>query len=359
MMAPRPRLVLALLSALLGVLGVRLDAEPTGTIQGTVTLSGRPLAGVDLAFVDVKSGAVHRATSGNDGAFAARVAPGQYVVTTENRAGLVVAKAPSLVPVEAGRVASAQIDLLALPSAVLQDPPPPTRPPPQAAPAAPAPNLTAPVPQEAPPARATSGASIAFDPVKCFIAGEFPLLDAGVEPLPQIARARVYFKAAQGSSFYYIEMTQETGRYFGKLPRPKVEASPITYYLQATTTEFEESQTSEIEALVVEKREECGDRKIAAFGPPGEVTVFSAATGASIAPVGFAAGSAAVAGGTVAAVAGGAAAAGIGGAVIVNPEPTPPPTPPATPPPTPVPTPTPTPVPTPTPITTPSPTPTP
>ena len=161
----------------------------------------------------------------------------------------------------------------------------------------------------------------------CFVAGEFPLLDAGIEPLPNIARARVYFRAAQGSSFYYIEMTQETGRFFGKLPRPRVEASPITYYLQATTTEFEESQTPEIEAIVVEKKEDCGDRKVAAYGPPGEVTVFSSATGAAIAPAGFAAGGAAIAAGTIALIAGGAAAAGIGVGVITNPNPTPSPTP--------------------------------
>ena len=108
-----------------------------------------------------------------------------------------------------------------------------------------------------------------------------------------MARARTYFKAAGGESFYYVEMTQDAGRFFGKLPRPKIEASPITYYLQSTTTEFEESQTTEIEAIIVEKREDCGDRKIAIFGPPGEVTVFSAASGAAIAPIGFAAGGAA------------------------------------------------------------------
>ena len=158
----------------------------------------------------------------------------------------------------------------------------------------------------------TSGAAINFEAVTCFVAGEFPLLDADIQPLPNIARGRVYFHAAQASSFYYIEMTQETGRFFGKLPRPRIEASPITYYLQATTTEFEESQTPEIEAIVVEKKEDCGDRKVAAFGPPGEVTVFSAATGAAISPAGFAAGGAAIAAGTIALIAGGAAAAGIG-----------------------------------------------
>ena len=124
----------------------------------------------------------------------------------------------------------------------------------------------------------------------CFVAGEFPLLDAGIEPLASVARARVYFKGAAGEAFYYVEMGQDQGRYFGKLPRPRVEASPITYYVQSTTTEFEESQTREIEAVVVQDKAECGDRKVAAFGPPGAITIFSASTGASILdPAGFAA----------------------------------------------------------------------
>jgi hypothetical protein len=321
-----------------------LAAPMLGTVHGTVTLAGRPLTGVDVALIDLQSGAVFRTTSGKGGAFEAKVAPGQYAVATENRTGLVVNKAPAYVPVVAGRVASAQIDLLALPAAVLQEVPPSA---PPAAPtsvplaANPAPDLQTP-PAAEPPATTlpTTGAAINFD--------------AAIEPIANVARGRTYFRAAQGSSFYYVEMTQEQGRFFGKLPRPRVEASPITYYLQATTTEFEESQTPEIEAIVVEKKEDCGDRKVAAYGPPGEVTVFSAATGAAISPAGFAAGGAAIAAGTIALVAGGAAAAGIGVGVITNP---PQPTPSPTPIPTPVPTPTPTPTPRPTP--TPSPTPTP
>ena len=349
------------LMALLAMPPVPVGAAPTlGTVQGTVTLAGRPLTGVEVALIDLQSGAVFRATSGKGGAFETRLAPGQYAVATENRVGLVVSKAPAYVPVVAGQVASARIDLLALPAAVLQDVPAPAPPPlgpgqDLALPAAAAPDVQSTLPAEPPAAAPTTGAGINFDAVTCFVAGEFPLLDAGIEPLPNIARARVYFRAAQGSSFYYIEMSQETGRFFGKLPRPRVEASPITYYLQATTTEFEESQTPEIEAIVVEKKEDCGDRKVAAYGPPGEVTVFSSATGAAIAPAGFAAGGAAVAAGTIALIAGGAAAAGIGVGVITNPSPTPSPTQIPTPEPTPTPTPTPRPSPTPTPTPTPRP----
>ena len=350
------------LVALLAAPPMPVGAAPSlGTVQGTVTLAGRPLTGVEVALIDLQTGAIVRATSGKGGSFETRLAPGQYAVATENQAGLVVSKAPAYVPVVAGQVASARIDLLALPAAVLpstpagatprQDPPP--------LPAAATPDVQTTLPAEPPPTVPTTGAGINFDAVTCFVAGEFPLLDAGIEPLPNIARARVYFRAAQGSSFYYIEMTQETGRFFGKLPRPRVEASPITYYLQATTTEFEESQTPEIEAIVVEKKEDCGDRKVAAYGPPGEVTVFSSATGAAIAPAGFAAGGAAIAAGTIALIAGGAAAAGIGVGVITNPNPTPSPTPIPTPEPTPTPTPTPRPTPTPTPAPAPRPSPTP
>ena len=316
------RAVAVVLVALLSTPYVEMasGAASLGTIQGVVTMDGRPLSGVGVAFIELESGSVVRATSGLDGSFQASAAPGQYAVTTESRAGLAIGKAPVRVAVVAGRLANAEIELLAVPSAVLQDAP---ATPLQAPPAA-----TEPANPQGPVFAQTTGtgAAIQFEPVTCFVAGEFPLLDAAVEPLASVARSRVYFKAAQGATFYYVEMTQETGRFFGKLPRPKIEASPLTYYIQATTTEFEDSQTSEIEAIVVAKKEDCGDRKVAAYGPPGEVTVFSAASGASIAPIGFAAGGAAIAIGTIALIVGGAAAAGVVGSVVANPANVTPPT---------------------------------
>jgi hypothetical protein len=353
------------LSALLAMpAGVARSAPATGTIQGTVRLEGRPLQGVTVAFIELSSGSVVRATSAADGAFNATAPIGEYAVTTESRAGLAVGQAPVKVAVADGRVASADVELVAVASALTQDPaaaPPATAP--GAEPQAPAPDAQAPpTDPQAPagPVMATTtgtGAQILFEPVTCFVAGEFPLLDAGIEPIASVARARVYFKGAQGDSFYYIEMTVDEGRYFGKLPRPRVEATPITYYVQSTTTEFEESQTQEIEALVVQDQAECGDRKVAAFGPAGAVTVFSAATGASIAaPAGFAAVAASgLAVGAITVIAAAAAAAGVVGGVVVAPPggggsgPTPPP---IIINPSPIPTPSPLPTPTPIPVTT-------
>jgi hypothetical protein len=297
------------------------SAPLSGTIQGVVRLEGRPLSGVTVAFIELQSGSVVRATSGDDGAFTATAPAGEYAVTTESQAGLTVGQAPVRVAVADGRVASADVELVAVASALPQEPPAEGQAPAQAPPTE---GQALPADPHSPAGQvfadtSGTGAQIRFEPVTCFVAGEFPLLDAGIEPIASVARARVYFKGAAGTSFYYVEMNQETGRYFGKLPRPRVEASPITYYVQSTTTEFDESQTREIEAVVVQDKVECGDRKVAAFGPTGPVTVFSAATGSStLAPTGFVAASG-LAFGIVMLIATGAAVAGIVGGIVVGP----------------------------------------
>jgi hypothetical protein len=297
---------LALLIAL--PVGDVRSAPSSGTIQGVVRLDGRPLAGVTVAFIELQTGAVVRATSGEDGAFTATAPAGEYAVTTESQAGLTVGQAPVRVAVADGKVATADVALVAVASAVPQEPPAEGQAPPSV-PQAPAGPLWA--------ETTGTGAQILFEPVTCFVAGEFPLLDAGIEPLASVARARVYFRGAAGTFFFYVEMTQDQGRYFGKLPRPRVEASPITYYIQSTTTEFEESQTREIEAIVVQDKEECGDRKVAAFGPAGAITIFSASTGASvIAPAGFAAAASGLLIGAATIIAAGGAAAGIVGGIV-------------------------------------------
>jgi hypothetical protein len=284
-----------------------VSAPELGTIKGAVTVSSRPVRGVSLAFVDLASGTIYRATSEETGTFLARVPAGRYVLTTENGAGLAVGRAPSMIDVSAGQVATADVDLAPIPGATMasangQEPPAPA--------GGQLPSL---------PGTPATSTEIHHDPIGCFIAGQFPLIDAGIEPAGSVARARVYFKAAGSDNWYYVEMTPAEAGFLGKLPRPKLEASPITYYVQATTTEFGENRTSENAAIVVVEAKDCpSDKKVAAIGPPGEVTVFSAATGAAIAPVGFAAGGLALTAGTLALVLGGAAAVGLTTAVVVN-----------------------------------------
>jgi outer membrane biosynthesis protein TonB len=342
----------ALLVALVAVPPHELTGAPsTGLVQGMVTVGGRALAQAEIALLSLDGGAIRRVTTGLDGRFESALAPGRYVVTTEGRAGLLVNRAPRVVTVAPAQVASARIDLLALPAAY-QPAPAPAESAPEPAPAAEAVPTTPPPP--------VVGARIEHDPIGCFVAGEFPLLEAKIEPPAAVARARAYFKGARGDDFFYVEGASVEGQFTWKLPRPTVAASPITYYLWAATTELDESRTPEIEAIVVNEPGECPEnRKLAAIGPPGEVTIFSAATGTVMVPAGFAAGSLALTVGTAALLLGSAAATGVTAVVTVfNPQPTPEPTPVPTPVPTPTPTPTP-PTPTPTPEPTPTPTPTP
>jgi hypothetical protein len=322
-----------------------------GVIEGVVKLGERPLSGVKLAFLDVGSGAVARATSETAGSFRAVVPAGRYVVATEGGDGLVVSQGPTIVSVEPGRVASASISLLAMPGAVLREPPAPA-PAEQAPPSAARPDQPPAAParaQESPAAPAAT--TVQHEAIRCFIAGEFPLVPARIEPADKVARGRVYFHAVGGDAFYYVEMTPSEEGFVGKLPKPRLEASPITYFVEGMSTEFGEARTPEVDALVVRDKEEC-QGKVAAIGPPGDVTVFSAATGATVKPIGFAAGGLLAAGGALLLLAGGAAAVGIAAAAnVFNPEPTP--TPDTAPTPTPDPS---TPRPTPTPTPSPSPT---
>jgi hypothetical protein len=309
------RATAVLLTLLLTVPSANVIAAGSGTIEGSVTVADRPLRGATLAFIDLSSGAVHRASSDATGRYAASVPAGQYAVTTESGAGLVVTQAPAAIVVGGGRTVVADVGLLAMPGAMVQDP-----------------MAQAEVPPLMPgvPAEPVTATTILHDPIGCMIAGQFPLVNARIEPASSVARARVYFRSSQSPNWYYVEMIPaEGGGFSGKLPRPKIEASPVTYYIQATTTEFGDAQIGEVSAIVVNDAGECEDRALAPIGPPGAVTVFSAATGAAIAPAGFAVGGLALTLGTVALIVGGAAAAGIAAAVTVfNPEPEPTPTPP-------------------------------
>ncbi|HVR72245.1 MAG TPA: carboxypeptidase-like regulatory domain-containing protein [Vicinamibacteria bacterium] len=301
------------LSALLAAPSATAGPEDasSGVIEGVVRLGDRPLSGVKLAFLDVASGAVSRTTSLGEGSFRAVVPPGEYVVATEGGAGLVVSQGPTTVSVAQGQVASAAITLLAVPGARLQ------------------------AEQEPPPAAPASATTIQHDAIRCFVEGQFPLVPARIEPADKVARGRVYFHAVQSDQFYYVEMTPSEDGFVGKLPRPMLEASPITYFVEGMSTTFGEARTDHIEALVVRDEDEC-EGKVAAFGPPGDVTVFSAATGTVVKPLGFAAGGLLAAGGVALILAGGAAAVGIAAAAdVFSADPTPPPT--ITPTPTPTP----------------------
>jgi hypothetical protein len=148
------------------------------------------------------------------------------------------------------------------------------------------------------------------------VAGTNPLIDAGIAPDDRVREGRVYFKSALGSEFFYVEMTPEAGRFVGVLPKPRLEAQTVTYYVQGISVGDEKSQTAEASAVVVEKAEDCGDRPVAALGPSDAVRVVSTTGGTGL-PPGFAGVSSVVAGAPGIAVAGAAAGGGIGSTGLI------------------------------------------
>jgi hypothetical protein len=160
--------------------------------------------------------------------------------------------------------------------------------------------------------------AVVHTPVECMIAGTNPEIDAGIGPEGQVQAGRVYFHSALGSSFYYVEMMPEAGRYVGVLPKPRPDAGPVTYYVEGVARDYTQSQSPEARAVVVEKPEDCKDKPVAALGPADPVRVFSVAGGTAL-PPGFTGVSSVVAAGTgagAAAAAGAVAGGGISGKAI-------------------------------------------
>jgi hypothetical protein len=142
------------------------------------------------------------------------------------------------------------------------------------APAPPAVRAPEPAPTAIPPPL------IRHEPVDCLLAGQFPVIEATIDASNPI-KARVFFKSALGEAYYFVEMARSEGRFAGKLPRPSVASSPISYYVLAQAPR-RESRTPEYRAIVVPSEAECSGRRMARIGPAGSVTVFSALVGTDL-----------------------------------------------------------------------------
>jgi hypothetical protein len=132
--------------------------------------------------------------------------------------------------------------------------------------------------------------------VACFVAGQFPVLDACFNPGPGLARARVFFRPEGATTWYYVE-AKTTGAPRVEapnaacrkaiLPKPKKQLlkKHVEYYVEATGQGMETSQTETYRPLVVQSEGECKNKLVAPFVPTAAVQVFPAL------PAAFAAGS--------------------------------------------------------------------
>lgn len=118
----------------------------------------------------------------------------------------------------------------------------------------------------------------------CFIADQHPQIALSITPADAVRTARIYFRSALGTAFYYVEMQRQGGYFVGVLPKPQLEAGPVTYYAEALDNTFAQFPTPQVQAKVVQRSDECDSKALAATTtPPGALVVLG---GAGV-PAGF------------------------------------------------------------------------
>ena len=167
---------------------------------------------------------------------------------------------------------------------------------------------------------AAPAAAIEHSEIGCMVAGQFPTIDAKVEKLDRVAKARTYFHADEDARWYSVEMKPANGTLRGVLPKPLASVKRIHYYIEITDKAAGQNRTPDYAPDVVPDAGACSRKGLVAAAAVASKVAVAAPAGASAAPTGFAAGSVAAVGGGVSATAlviGGVAVAGAGAAAVV------------------------------------------
>jgi hypothetical protein len=165
-----------------------------------------------------------------------------------------------------------------------------------------------------PAAAVGEGISIQHDAVGCVVAERFPELDARLEPVERLGRARLHFRPEGSRYWYSVAMTREGEIFRAVMPKPRRSLKSFSYYIEATDVDFTAARTQEYAPRVVGAPAECQQTLLAAAASSASVIV-EAPVGAPPIPVGFAAAGVTT---TVAAAAGTAGATASGGGVSLG-----------------------------------------
>src|SRR6185503_17607603 len=142
-------------------------------------------------------------------------------------------------------------------------------------------------------------------------------------PAEGVARARVYFRAAGTSAWYFVAMKPVAGVLQGALPKPSKTTKAIEYYVEAVDKSFREARSAEFQPSVVQQGEACPNGRMLATALASAPVALGAGAGAPAVPAGFAnAGIVGIggglSGGALAAIAIGGGAAVAGGVVVAS-----------------------------------------
>jgi hypothetical protein len=160
---------------------------------------------------------------------------------------------------------------------------------------------------------AAGSLQIEHSAVGCIVAERYPRIEARLDPVDSVGRARVFFRAAGTSDWYFVDMKHQGSLFQATLPKPGKQTQAIEYYVQALDTALGETQTPEYRPAVVAGAEACRkDVTVAAALASAKVAV-GAPAGAPAIPAGFANAGVTTLAGTSGAA--GAAAAAAGGGI--------------------------------------------
>jgi serine/threonine-protein kinase len=156
----------------------------------------------------------------------------------------------------AERKAAAQYGI---PPPALTMPSVPTTVPRPAAAAMPRPTATSVAPS--PEAFVDTSGTLEHVPVRCMIADVEPLLTATLRrELPAGAPSRVHYRTELRDRYSVVEMSRSGSRLTATLPKPRLEASPVSYYISVAMPDGRVVRTSEFHAVVAVTSGECPSR---------------------------------------------------------------------------------------------------
>ena len=163
-------------------------------------------------------------------------------------------------------------------------------------------------------APAAFSASIDHKAVACVVADRFPRLEARLDPVDAVGRARVFFRTEGTPAWYAVAMKREGDVFAAALPKPKKDLKRFRYYVEMADTSMATSRTEEYLTEVVSGGGGCSKGMMASALSTVASILLEVPLGAAAIPAGFSsAGVVAAAAGSTAAAAGGSAAASSGG----------------------------------------------
>ena len=125
--------------------------------------------------------------------------------------------------------------------------------------------------------------------VQCILNMPFPQISGTTQPGSDIEAARLFFKSADQSDFYWVPMTRDGDRITAILPQPDQGTKSVVYYMETVDSSKNMSRSPEYTAAVVLREWDCQGKKIAGTftGLKPNMIVGSTAGGATSTPLGF------------------------------------------------------------------------